>query len=1012
MNVVVMIMLMILANLLFMAVISDTTQSINTQSLINAKTQSIRNEADLEPVLKSELMLLIAQYGINPLDLEKGLAKVLTGTAPTDLSLRSSAAAEQAANYLTRWREIESGNRKIHVRAIASSLPLDPVSYIEYETCQEPNPGDPSATRRQRLRLRTSLKGGFTNAVTGQSMNCVFCHAHIYGNVGEYGSHVDTPPHSTRVYGNWFTAKNQAATIMNTNPTQPLFYKRTMAQMLDPAANPPSRPTDINPDRVMNNLPPMNTILSGVTLNKTQGDYDGPELPWNPQTKSRTLPKFDPRSMRALARGSITGGAISRVPYGGSFPGVPTTVDRVVEGNLILDGRTTPLVIQGRVFVTGDVILMGTYTGQGAIYAGRNIYIPQSLRAQNLAPVFNKTQAANLTMSQVSIPSQGLQISNNIWDYDRLMLVAANNVIIGNPYPYNATPKVINGYTYLDPEIGADIRYITRIVLQPFTDEIFYEKKTGYMALPSTVNGKLCLTLPWEDITRQCIEINPATGEYASNDRFIKTPVMTSVTNNDIDRSKMELGQFVPEAYWKNFFPMNVTDRNTGALSAWITQPQFDALTRRPADLAHASLAQGDSCGRRKRTLFMDIPYEKLPMDQQNLDPAWIANRIDTITKIFSRGANYKVRYRELGFGGTSEDYNARSLMERYLSLCLNNVAKGVPPSLPPALQPSITDAATAAEFSANAGCNPEFSAPGVHTGTQEPIITDAGQRFDPANFPPMPAQERAQFTCELQFFAEDATCSAGQKYARLNVYMMDYPQSYLMGQPVRYFCGNPGGSSYGRSTSCYRTLERRPLQTCNACNETVLSNGIPTTVYHPASECHPSCGCSSTAKSLYFWRSADDLIAPSATAQSPDVRITIVADADKLPTIRVLTRIWEPPYDAMIDNKIREIDAFLFANQFVSYAANSIHDRQLQINGGISSREFAGRLANRVGFDRPGEPPPYNYRHITGVMDSDDIGAVIMLDPRFQHIEDLIQEDFGTLELRESIAGGGATCP
>lgn len=42
---------------------------------------------------------------------------------------------------------------------------------------------------------------------------------------------------------------------------------------------------------------------------------------------------------------------------------------------MILDGTVTPFEIEGVVVAQGDVYIKGSYTGQGTIYAGRNIHI-------------------------------------------------------------------------------------------------------------------------------------------------------------------------------------------------------------------------------------------------------------------------------------------------------------------------------------------------------------------------------------------------------------------------------------------------------------------------------------------------------------------------------------------------------------------------------------------------------------------------------------------------------------
>jgi len=54
-------------------------------------------------------------------------------------------------------------------------------------------------------------------------------------------------------------------------------------------------------------------------------------------------------------------------------------------GCLFLDGTVSNLHISGPVVVTGDVIIKGNFTGQGSIYAGRNMYIAGDIKSVNPA---------------------------------------------------------------------------------------------------------------------------------------------------------------------------------------------------------------------------------------------------------------------------------------------------------------------------------------------------------------------------------------------------------------------------------------------------------------------------------------------------------------------------------------------------------------------------------------------------------------------------------------------------
>ncbi len=64
---------------------------------------------------------------------------------------------------------------------------------------------------------------------------------------------------------------------------------------------------------------------------------------------------------------------LNGVVYEGNGPdGIEGTPD---DGSLVLDGRDSPIVLDGSVVVTGDLVILGEITGQGAFFVGGNIHI-------------------------------------------------------------------------------------------------------------------------------------------------------------------------------------------------------------------------------------------------------------------------------------------------------------------------------------------------------------------------------------------------------------------------------------------------------------------------------------------------------------------------------------------------------------------------------------------------------------------------------------------------------------
>ncbi len=73
---------------------------------------------------------------------------------------------------------------------------------------------------------------------------------------------------------------------------------------------------------------------------------------------------------------------LTGVVYEGYGPdGIPDTPD---DGSLILDGRTEPIVLDGSVVITGDLVILGKITGEGTFFVGGNIHIVSDLEYENM----------------------------------------------------------------------------------------------------------------------------------------------------------------------------------------------------------------------------------------------------------------------------------------------------------------------------------------------------------------------------------------------------------------------------------------------------------------------------------------------------------------------------------------------------------------------------------------------------------------------------------------------------
>lgn len=92
--------------------------------------------------------------------------------------------------------------------------------------------------------------------------------------------------------------------------------------------------------------------------------------------------------------------------------------------NLYLRGTdANPIVLNGLVVVRGNVIISGRVTGKGAIYAGRNVYVPKDLEYLNPVPPLPTDSPSEAQLETWLADNQ---------DKDALGLFAREHVVCGN----------------------------------------------------------------------------------------------------------------------------------------------------------------------------------------------------------------------------------------------------------------------------------------------------------------------------------------------------------------------------------------------------------------------------------------------------------------------------------------------------------------------------------------------------------------------------------------------------
>lgn len=123
--------------------------------------------------------------------------------------------------------------------------------------------------------------------------------------------------------------------------------------------------------------------------------------------------------LSASANGRVTQNGVTLAVNTYSGAG-PDTIQGTADDNcLILDGSVSPITVQGTVVVQGDVIIRGKVSGQGVIYAGRNIHITGGLSYLN-PPAWPKPDSDPV----------GTAAENA--NKDLLVLASKGNIVVGN----------------------------------------------------------------------------------------------------------------------------------------------------------------------------------------------------------------------------------------------------------------------------------------------------------------------------------------------------------------------------------------------------------------------------------------------------------------------------------------------------------------------------------------------------------------------------------------------------
>jgi hypothetical protein len=260
----------------------------------------------------------------------------------------------------------------------------------------------------------------FDLAMLTEDVNCMFCHLKVEGDVGSI--HALRPGFGTDAGGTACSIPGTSCGIGSGRGSVidgSVFVRSSITKDMAGAH-----------------------MANGTQITGSKNEnYTGDRLPRD-ENGVTAFPGLDRVVARASAKGVLEGGAsIQGVATGGTFAEASPVqkIDGHFDGNLVLVGTpANPIKLTGDVYVSGDVVIKGVVEGQGAIYAGRNVYIAGDL--------LNKKRAdkPGVGVCQgVSSPDECAR-KNIAAGKDELRISAGNNIVMGNFTEKDASGKPLS----------------------------------------------------------------------------------------------------------------------------------------------------------------------------------------------------------------------------------------------------------------------------------------------------------------------------------------------------------------------------------------------------------------------------------------------------------------------------------------------------------------------------------------------------------------------------------------
>lgn len=853
----------------------------------------------------------------------------------------------------------------IKPEAAAVTVRLSPNDEAQQRLTFKVKPMKAGAFTEKEIELRLGQNTVFKNAMTGNTFKCLFCHAKVMGDVANYRGEVFQWSQATKVHGSYiiggpkpigaddfFTARivppnsSQMVTDNYPNDKSDQYFRHSAGRINIPGEEALQTAGDKYGDGVG---PSVHQFMINAFMFDFKENYRGSSLPWNYVRQRMMLPKFDPNVMKDFAAGSVTAQMI-KVPLNTKVTAVQfstQTVEKNYEGNLILNGRNQPIKIDGRIFVSGDIIVFGQISGTGSLYAGRNIYIADNLTYLNPPPHFDGSKSSNDKMNLVSL--NGDTLANEMRTYDRLSVFATNNIIIGDPFntfeQWNDPDMIFNNASNLEPISESR--------------ELAYDPENGQMFDRESMGNKVCYLKPWED-RMQCRFKQGAFPDVSED--LVVTPVLPGhavpapalVTNTDKNTAFIRAFK-ADENHRINFLPNNF---KKGAINPWIDKDTYMSVTVDKDGDEYKNTVAADAYNRRGRYILGQfLPPGNNVYSSTSIDTALIKQDLEAkyglITALESMNAGQ----------GDTVNHRASDRLTEFLDKCR--------------LITSGADAGTMAQI---------YPKTGFDGNTHELRFKVDGKTQARKNGTPITiaGQETylSGYRCEFYYWPASTFPNGrnGEVHAKIDF------------QANRY--DNLGDLQEGHET----------LKQCRTWDATQDAGDkgkadFPVRGYSAGTIAPP---CMAAQNGSYLKMSNNTHMAYFLNTADLKISIMMLPDDEEKYQIIVNTRIYDPN-KVHYRNKVEKIQAFLFANQYISYSYSNSADRQIRIHGGIVAKDFLGRFVNVSGPERQfSGANPYiaeAYKVAAGgesqPWSTYFPAAWIISDPRFQYTTDLINIDF-----------------